>query len=212
MNLFHEAWLGEVTNHVSEAVVHTTGKRKSGAADRYEALLRSAFAEAFRVLKPGRYMSVVFGNSSGRIWGLVQRAMRDAGFNAAPAHVAILDKGQRSVKGLNSGSESVVTVDLILTMQKPASAERVDDAHPLKNGDTQRLITEAVNELSAEDARNPSHVYARILRKAIKEHCTLDELHLTDVLLALRNAGYTTDHKTGLITHTEATALQPELA
>ena len=100
MNLFHEAWLGEVTNHVSEAVVHTTGKKKSGAADRYEALLRSAFAEAFRVLKQGRYMSVVFGNSSGLIWGLVQRAMRDAGFNAAPAHVAILDKGQRSVKGL----------------------------------------------------------------------------------------------------------------
>jgi hypothetical protein len=144
--------------------------------------------------------------------GPVQRAIRDAGFKAAPAHVAILDKGQRSVKGLNSGSESVVTVDLILTIQKPTSAERIDDAHSLKNGDTQRLITEAVNELSDDDARNPSHVYARILRKAIQEHCTLDELHLTDVLLALRNAGYTTDHKTGLITYTEATALQHEVA
>ena len=77
-------------------------------------------------------MSVVFGNSSGHIWGLVQRAIRDAGFKAAPAHVAILDKGQRSVKGLNSGSESVVTVDLILTVQKPANAESADDAHALK--------------------------------------------------------------------------------
>ena len=28
MNLFHEAWLGEVTDHTSEAVVHTTGKRE----------------------------------------------------------------------------------------------------------------------------------------------------------------------------------------
>ncbi|HYM76075.1 MAG TPA: DNA methyltransferase [Candidatus Dormibacteraeota bacterium] len=199
MNLFHEAWLGEVTNHASEAVVHTTGTRKQGASERYEALLRSAFAEAFRVLKPGRYMSVVFGNSSGQIWGLVQRAMRDAGFKAAPAHVAILDKGQRSVKGLNSGSESVVTVDLVLTVQKPAIAERADDAHPLENGDTQRLINEVIEELSTEQARNPSHVYARILRKAIHEHYTLDQLHLTDVLLALRNAGYTTNHKTGLI-------------
>jgi 16S rRNA G966 N2-methylase RsmD len=199
MNLFHEAWLGEVTNHISEAVVHTTGKRKTGAAERYEALLRSAFAEAFRVLKAGRYMSVVFGNSSGQIWGLVQRAMRDAGFRAAPAHVAILDKGQRSVKGLNSGSESVVTVDLILTMQKPSSAENTDDAHPLRNGDTQQLITEAISELSREDARNPSHVYARILRKAIQEHCQLDQLHLTDVLLTLRTAGYAIDHKTGAL-------------
>ena len=198
MNLFHEAWLGEVTDHASEAVVHTTGKRKNGAADRYEALLRATFAEAFRILKPGGHMSVVFGNSSGQIWGLVQRALRDAGFNAAPAHVDILDKGQRSVKGLNSGSESVVTVDLILTARKPDQTEKAEDVRELRNGDTNRLINEAIRELPA-NVRNPSHVYARILRKAIQKHYALDHLHLTDVLLALRNAGYTTDRKTGLL-------------
>jgi hypothetical protein len=199
MNLFHEAWLGQITDHASEAVVHTTGKRKNGAAERYEALLRSAFVEAFRILKPASYMSVVFGNSNGRIWGLVQRAIRDAGFKAAPVHLAILDKGQRSVKGLNSGSEGVVTVDLVLTVQKPATTQSADDAHQLRNGDTQRLISEAINELSVEDTRNPSHVYARILRKAIQKHYILDELHLGDVLLALRNAGYLVNHKTGLL-------------
>ena len=41
------------------------------------------------------------------MWGLVQRFLRDSGFNAAPVHVAILDKGQRSTKGLNSGSEGL---------------------------------------------------------------------------------------------------------
>lgn len=122
MNLFHEAWLGEVTDHALEAVAHTTGKRKSGSSERHESLLRAAFTEAFQILKPGRYKSVVFGNSSANIWGLVQRSMRDAGFNASPAHVAILDNGQRSVKGLDSGSGSVVTVDLILTVQKPATS------------------------------------------------------------------------------------------
>ena len=59
MNLFHEAWLGETTDHAREAVVHTTGKRKNGSGERYEELLRSAFSEAFRVLKPGRYMSAM---------------------------------------------------------------------------------------------------------------------------------------------------------
>jgi 16S rRNA G966 N2-methylase RsmD len=211
MNLFHEAWLGTVTNHASEAVVHTTGKRKKGAAERYESLLASAFSEAFRVLKPGRHMSVVFGNSSGHIWGLVQRAIRDAGFKAAPAHVAILDKGQRSVKGLNSGSESVVTVDLILTVQKPAEAESADDAQVLANGDTQRLIDEVIEELSGDEARNPSHVYARILRKAIHEHYTLDQLHLSDVLLALRSAGYTTNEKTGLLSLNSSRQREVEL-
>ena len=211
MNLFHEAWLGEVTEHASEAVVHTTGKRKKGASDRYENLLRHAFTEAFRILKPGRHMSVVFGNSSGHIWGLVQRAIRDAGFKAAPVHVAILDKGQRSVKGLNSGSESIVTVDLILTVQKPAVVENADDAHVLENGDTQRLIEEVIDELSTEDARNPSHVYAKILRRAIHQHYTLDDLHLSDVLLALRGAGYTTNEKTGLISFKKTASIQAEL-
>lgn len=205
MNLFHEAWLGEVTDHASEAVVHTTGKRKNGAAERYETLLRGAFAESFRILKPGRFMSVVFGNSSGRIWGLVQRAMRDAGFKGTPAHVAILDKGQRSVKGLNSGSEGVVTVDLILTVQKPEKAESDQDVHELRNGDTQRLIAEAIRDLPEDDLRNPSHVYAQILRKAIQKHYVLDDLHLSDVLLALRNAGSTTDQKTGMLSLAKGT-------
>ncbi|MCL4768325.1 MAG: hypothetical protein KJZ80_19065 [Hyphomicrobiaceae bacterium] len=139
MNLFQEAWLGEATDRAFEAVVHTTGKRKSGAAERYELLLQKAFAEAFRVLKPGRYMSVVFGNSNGRIWGLAQRAIQGAGFKAAPVHVAILDKGQRSVKGLNSGTESVVTVDLILTVQKPAARGSARDAAELGNGASSEL-------------------------------------------------------------------------
>ena len=199
MNLFHEAWLGETTDHAREAVVHTTGKRKNGSGERYEELLRSAFSEAFRVLKPGRYMSVVFGNSSGRIWGLVQRALRDAGFKASPVHVAILDKGQRSVKGLNSGSEGVVTVDLIVTMQKPSNGEGTGKAATLANGDTDALIRAAIDELSADEARNPSHVYARILRKAIRKGLVLDDLHLGDVLIALRNAGYRVDRKTGLL-------------
>ena len=199
MNLFQEAWLGDTTDHSREAVVHTTGKRKSGSQERYEELLRNAFSEAFRVLKPGRHMSVVFGNSSGRVWGLVQRALRDAGFKASPVHVAILDKGQRSVKGLNSGSEGVVTVDLILTVQKPGKNESKGKTITLGNGDTVALIREAIDNLSTLDTCNPSHVYAGILRKAIHKGLVLDNLHLGDVLIALRNSGYRVDRKTGLL-------------
>lgn len=199
MNLFHEAWLAETTDPSSEAVVHTTGKRKNGSAERYEGLLRSAFSEAFRVLKPGRHMSVVFGNSSGRIWGLVQRALRDAGFKASPVHVALLDKGQRSVKGLNSGSEGVVTVDLILTVERPAKCVETGRAETAASAHTDTLIRAAMDELSAGEPCSASHIYARTLRKAIQEGLLLDDLHLGDVLIALRNAGYSVDRKTGLL-------------
>ena len=199
MNLFQEAWIGETTDYTHEAVVYTTGKRKKGAVERYEKLLCSAFAQALRVLKPGRYMSVVFGNSSGRIWGLLQRALRDGGFKAPPVHIASLDKGQRSVKGLNSGSEGVVTVDLIVTVQKPIQGKRSRKSAALSNGDIGVLIRAAIDDMSSEKIRNPSQVYVRMLRRAIRQGQVLDDLHLSDVLIALRNAGYQVDRRTGLL-------------
>lgn len=203
MNLFHEAWLGKVTDPTDEAVVHTTGLRKATAAARYEELLRASFRECHRVLMPGRFMSVVFGNSDGRIWGLVQRALRDCGFDSAPVHVAILDKGQRSVKGLASGSEGVVTVDLVMTVRKPNVGEQIRPAE-LNLSDQSALITKVIATLPTDAARNPSHVYAWVLSQAIKDHMPLDGLHLSDVLLALTSAGYVVDGRTGLMRRTKS--------
>ena len=84
-------------------------------------------------------------------------------------------------------------------MQKPANGEGTGRAETLANGDTDALIRAAIDELPADEARNPSHVYARILRKAIRKGLVLDELHLGDVLIALRNAGYGVDRNTGLL-------------
>jgi hypothetical protein len=57
----------------------------------------------------------------------------------------------------------------------------------------------AIDELPFNEAQNPSHVYERILRNAIRQHYVLDILHLSDVSLALRKAGYTQNRKTGLL-------------
>lgn len=199
MNLFQEAWIGTTTANTREAVMHTTGKRKNDAAGRYEALLRGAFEEAFRVLKPGAHMSVVFGNSNGAIWSLVQRALRDAGFGAVPIHVAILDKGQRSVKGLNSGSEGVVTVDLVLTVQRPADAKVAKSVGAPVQANPSELLDVALRSLPEDKANNPSYVYAATVREAICRHEAVEHLHLGDVLIALRNAGYEIDPRSGLL-------------
>lgn len=44
--------LGTMTDHARDAIVHTTGKRRNGAGERYEKLLRHAFSEAFRIHRP----------------------------------------------------------------------------------------------------------------------------------------------------------------
>jgi 16S rRNA G966 N2-methylase RsmD len=204
MHLFHEAWLGEVTDAQHEAVVRTvgaTGEERAASTRRYERLLEKAFAEAARVLKPGRFLSVVFGNSKGSLWALLLRALRDAGFPHEPVHVAILDKGQRSVKGLASGSERVVTVDLVLTFQKPTRQPRVkvDSLAAEPSWDINSLLIAVSNDLNEDQARNPSYLYVSVLKEAIRRGVAVERLQFGDVLEAIEEIGYTVDARSGLL-------------
>jgi hypothetical protein len=196
MSLFHEAWLDATTDDRDEAVIHTNGRKAVDADERYESLLRSACREAFRVLKPGKCLSLVFGNSSGRVWSMIQQILLDSGFEPRPLHIGILDKGQRSVKGLASGFESVSTLDLILTVRKPVSYEHgVRRAHDgLSVAD---LIEEAVSSFSFHDHQTPSHLYLTLLKEAFERGLPVDEIHLSNIINRLRTRNIQVHPKTG---------------
>lgn len=197
MSLFHEAWLGATTDDREEAVIHTNGQRATtGADERYESLLRAACNEAFRVLKPGKCLSLVFGNSSGRIWSMVQNILMDSGFEQRPVHIGILDKGQRSVKGLASGFESVSTLDLILTIKKPASSKAANRERqdPVAIGD---LVEEAVQGFSFHDHQTPSHLYLTLLKQAFERGLPVEQIHLSDITDRLRKRNIRVHSKTG---------------
>jgi hypothetical protein len=102
------------------------------------------------------------------------------------------------VKGLNSGSEGVVTVDLVVTLQKPSRGAEARDQNDFAEADPRALVERALKAIP-KTMRNPSHVYAAILRDAIKRHYMVDHLHLSDVLIPLRNAGYRIERKSGLL-------------
>ena len=196
MSLFQEAWLGVQTDDREEAVIHTKAGQRDTAASRYEDLLKQAFSEAYRVLKPGCHLSVVFGNSSGRIWSMVQRLFRSAGFESRPVHIGILDKGQRSVKGLNSGTESVATLDLIVTVRKPESSADTHGGEPIPVTMAE-LIAETLEEVDLRVDRTASHIYLTILKRAFAAGLDVDRLHLSDVLAALRDRGIRPQSKSG---------------
>ena len=199
MNLFHEAWLGKKTNDKVEAVVHTSNKKKKKAEEKYFKILKNSFKQAARALKSGGYMSVVFGNSNGSTWAIVQNALRESGFLSNPVHVAILDKGQRSVKGLSSGKERVATIDLVITVQKPMSNIELKNTKPLIKADLEYLIKSAIKNIKSQEKINPSYLYASILMEAFRNNMKVDNIHLADVVIALRNAGHKIDVKTGLL-------------
>jgi DNA modification methylase/predicted RNA-binding Zn-ribbon protein involved in translation (DUF1610 family) len=111
LNFLVEAWHQVKTNTTSEAIVD--GAKGKGLAE-YQHLMQQCFEEYHRVLKPGRWMTVVFHNSKNAVWNAIQEAMLAAGF--VVADVRTLDKQQGSYRQVTS---SAVKQDLIISAYRP---------------------------------------------------------------------------------------------
>lgn len=199
MALFQEGWLGSFTDHTLEVVIDR-GARKKRDGDRYEQLLTAALRECRRILRPGGYTTMVFGNSSGAVWALVQRAVRAAGLVIEPGSVLILNRGQRSVKGLASGFENVATMDLIISMRERRPDDPRDEHMPAREE-----IEEAVTSiLTEESADSPSHLYLELLRRGIADGWDLSGLDLRLVTEAVRARGWEINSASGRLARVAA--------
>ncbi|CAG4902170.1 unnamed protein product [Acidocella sp. C78] len=114
LNYLVEAWHRVITEPEPEAIVD---KAKKKDVNDYQALMRDCFDEYARVLKPGRWMTVVFSNSANSVWRAIQEAMGTAGF--VVADVRTLDKQQGSYRQVTS---TAVKQDLVISAYKPTEA------------------------------------------------------------------------------------------
>lgn len=115
LNFHWEAWLRVFTNNGPEAIENRIQLKKLGE---YQKLMTECFVEFFRVLKPGRWMTVEFHNSQNRIWTAIQEGIQHAGF--VVCDVRTLDKQQGSFKQYNSAN--AVKQDLVISAYKPSGA------------------------------------------------------------------------------------------
>jgi hypothetical protein len=77
--------------------------------------MEACFREYYRLLKPGRWMTVEFHNSQNAVWNAIQEAILRAGFMVAD--VRTLDKKQGTFKQITS--TRAVKQDLIISAYKP---------------------------------------------------------------------------------------------
>src|SRR5262249_47577658 len=96
----------------AEAIVD---KFKGKALPEYQRLMHRCFSEYHRVLKPGRWMTVVFSNSKASVWNAIQVSLQQAGF--VVAEVNALDKVLGSYRQVTS--TSAVKQDLVISAYKP---------------------------------------------------------------------------------------------
>lgn len=115
MNLILEGWLRVRSTEKSEAVINESNGK---SFDDYGFLMRRVFVEYFRVLKPGRWITVEFHNTKASVWNLIQTALGQAGF--VVAQVGKLDKGSTTI--LADIRPGAVVQDLIISAYKPIEA------------------------------------------------------------------------------------------
>ena len=112
LNFLWESWLKVLTNNETEAIVN---KSQGKSLIEYSELMLKSFQEYYRILKPKRWITVVFHNSKSSVWNAIQEAMIKAGF--VIANVSILDKQQGSFKQVTS--TGAVKNDLVISAYKP---------------------------------------------------------------------------------------------
>jgi 16S rRNA G966 N2-methylase RsmD len=99
LNFLLESWHGVFTNAAPEAIIDQAKKKELRD---YQRLMQRCFEEYYRVLKPGRWMTVVFHNSWNAVWNAIQEAMMAAGF--VVADVRTMDKKQGSYRQVTSSA------------------------------------------------------------------------------------------------------------
>lgn len=112
LNFIWESWLRVWTNNSTEAVVSRV--QQKGLYE-YSSLMSKCLTHYCRVLKPGRWLTMVFHNSQNAVWAAIQEALFSAGFIIAD--VRTLDKKQKSFKQIQGAG--AVKQDLIISAYKP---------------------------------------------------------------------------------------------
>ncbi|MFW9940469.1 MAG: DNA methyltransferase [Candidatus Thorarchaeota archaeon] len=114
LNFILESWLKTSTNLLPEAIISFTQNKD---VREYKKLMINCFINCYKILKPNRWMTVVFHNSKSEIWNVIQDAIVKSGFIIS--QVNILDKKKGTTKQLTYSNAT--KNDLVISAYKPSS-------------------------------------------------------------------------------------------
>ena len=155
LNQRAEAWLGIFTNKSSEAVV-SEAQRKDLYT--YTGLMTKSFREAYRILKPGRWMTVEFHNSRNSVWNSIQEAITHAGFVISDVRTLDKKKGTTNQLYYSSGA---VKQDLVISAYKPNSG--LEQRFELEKGTEEGVWDFVRIHLKQLPPFNPKNGHAEII-------------------------------------------------
>src|SRR5713101_5420210 len=125
-NFVWESWLGFDNKwHEDEIIVNEVREK---TVLNWKSMMHRTMAECYRVLKPGRWMSLCYHDTSEGTWALMQDIMADIGFISDKFEVTIfIDTAQKSWK--QNVADKIHKRDLVINFRKPKPDELVSQIH-----------------------------------------------------------------------------------
>lgn len=130
-----EGWIKVKTDNTDEAIVNDVQNK---TLFEYQDLMNRSLREFYRILKPGKWLTMEFSNTSASVWNSIQNALQGVGFIVA--NVAALDKKQGSFKAVTS--TTAVKQDLVITCFKPSASFTLK----FEQGDATQNVWDFVDE------------------------------------------------------------------
>lgn len=170
LNFIHEGWLGIQTNNKDEAIENSSQNK---SVSDYTDLMSASFDEYYRILKPGKWMTVEFSNTSAAVWNSIQRALTKAGFIISV--VRGLDKKQGSYNAQTT--TTAVKQDLVISCYK-SSTQLLNKLKSSPESSVWDYIDEHLNHLPVVSSlgnklttiieRSPKILYDRLISSYVE--------------------------------------------
>ena len=154
--------------------------------------MAGAFREVFRVLKPGRWATLCYHDTSDGTWQLLQDLMRECGFEADTVEDSLyIETKQKSIKQITA--KNVSKRDLVINFKKPRSGQQGRILRGTNN-EVPGSFAERVRALIADFlSTNPGsakdaifdHAVGRLVRAGTMEAHNFEE-HLRQVAEPIR--------------------------
>lgn len=160
VNFINEAWLGEYTDTSNEI---TISKAQNKSCAEYETLMRDAFTELRRVLKPRGKATVVFHSASSAVWNALHRAYEDAGLRVEAS--SVLDKTQGSFKQVTT--TGAVKGDPILLLSRAGVHKKPAATSP---DPVVRSLLRAARSSHDRSERTVQRLYSRFVTHYLVRH------------------------------------------
>ena len=181
LNFVWEAWMGFDTYWHNEEIIVNEARCKT--EEEWTRMMRKAMSECYRVLKPGRCISMCYHDTSEGTWALMQDMMAEAGFIVERTNSALFIDSKTKTTN-QYFADKVNKRDLVINFRKPKPNEATvaititgDEDKSTFNDKVRHIIREytGINPGSTKD-RIYDDVVSRMVRSGQMEAHDFDEL------------------------------------